>query len=190
MSQRTVTRRYATALYEEADAAGVLEAVDEDVLMLRRSIESNRPLVRVFESPVIPQDKKETIVRELLDDRVEDLTVRFLRLLIRKDRETLTKEILDQYQSLRDEQRGIVDAEATVARPLADEDRATLVETLEKKTGKEVRLRVNEDPDLIGGLVVRIGDRVFDASVRSQLNALHSRLRDTTLTADALDEAV
>jgi len=189
MSQRTVTRRYAAALYEEADATGTLEAIDEDVLMLRRSLASNRPLSRVFESPVIPQEKKDAVLRELLDDRVEGLTLRFLRLLVQKDRETLTKDILDQYQSLRDEQRGIVDAEATVARPLADEDREALVETLEEKTGKEVRLHVTEDPDLIGGLVVRIGDRVFDASVRSQLTALRDRLRDTTLSADAAGPA-
>jgi F-type H+-transporting ATPase subunit delta len=189
MSQRTVTRRYAAALYEEADATGVLEAVDEDVLMLRRSMESNRPLSRVFESPVIPPEKKEAVLQELLDDRVETLTLQFLRLLIRKDRETLTKVILDRYQSLRDEQRGIVDAEATVARPLTDEDRAALVETLEEKMDKEVRLTVKENPDLIGGLVVRVGDRVFDASVRSQLTALRDRLRDTTLSADAAGSA-
>ena len=187
MSQRTVTRRYAAALYEEADATGVLQAVDEDVLMLRESLDANRPLARVFESPVIPEDKKDTIVRELLETRVEPLTVRFLRLLIRKDRETLTKEILDQYQSLRDEQRGIVDAEVTVARPLADEDRAALVKALEEKTGNDIRLHLREDPDLIGGIVIRIGDRVFDASVRSQLSSLHDRLRDATLSDDALD---
>lgn len=188
MSQRTVTRRYAAALYEEADATGVLGAVDEDVRMLRESLDSNRPLARVFESPVIPQDKKETILHELLADRVEDLTMRFLHLLIRKDRETLTKTILDQYQVLRDEQRGIVDADVTVARPLTDEERAPLVKALEEKTGKEIRLHVHVEPDLIGGLVIRIGDRVFDASVRSQLSALHDRLRDATLSTDALDE--
>jgi F-type H+-transporting ATPase subunit delta len=188
MSQRTVTRRYAAALYEEANANGVLEAVDEDVLMLLESLDANRPLARVFESPVIPQDKKDSIVRELLNDRVEDLTVRFLRLLIQKDRETMTEEILDQYRSLRDEQRGIVDAEVTVARSLTDEDQSALVEALEEKTGKKIRLHLHEDPGLIGGLVVRIGDRVFDASVRSQLGALHDRLRDATLSEDALDE--
>ncbi|PSQ72268.1 MAG: ATP synthase F1 subunit delta [Bacteroidetes bacterium QH_2_64_26] len=117
MSQRTVTRRYATALYEEADQAGVLKAVDEDVLMLRRSLESNRELSRFFESPVIPQEKKDTIIQELLGNRIEGLTMRFLRLLVQKDRETLTKAILDEYQSLRDEHRGIVDAEVTVAQP-------------------------------------------------------------------------
>ncbi|WP_208427119.1 MULTISPECIES: ATP synthase F1 subunit delta [Salinibacter] len=188
MSQRTVTRRYAAALYEEANANGVLEAVDEDIRMLLESLDSNRPLVRVFESPVIPQDKKDSIVRELLGDRVEGLTVRFLRLLIRKDRETMTEAILDQYQTLRDEQRGIVDAEVTVARPLADETRTALVRSLEEKTGKEIRLHLHEDADLIGGLVVRIGDRVFDASVRSQLGALHDRLREATLSENALDD--
>ena len=184
MSQRTVTRRYATALYEEADAAGGLAAVDDDVLMLRNNIESNRELSRFFESPVIPQEKKESILQELLEERVEALTLQFLRLLVQKDRETLTKAILDQYQSLRDEQRGIVDAEVTVAQPLNDEDRNALVEALEEKTGKDVRLHLEENPDLIGGLVIRIGDRVFDGSVRSQLNALRDQLQNATLSLE------
>ena len=184
MSQRTVTRRYATALYEEADAAGGLAAVDDDVLMLRNNIESNRELSRFFESPVIPQEKKESILQELLEERVETLTLQFLRLLVQKDREILTKAILDQYQSLRDEQRGIVDAEVTVAQPLNDEDRTALVEALEEKTGKDVRLHLEENPDLIGGLVIRIGDRVFDGSVRSQLNALRDQLQNATLSLE------
>jgi F-type H+-transporting ATPase subunit delta len=184
MSQRTVARRYANALYEEASDAGVLEEVDEDVLMLRESLESNGELSRFFESPVIPQEKKDAVVQSLLGDRVEDLLVRFLRLLIRKDRETMTKPILDQYQSLRDEQQGIVDAHVTVAQALSEEDRDSVVEALEEKTGKTIRLHVEEDPDLIGGLVIQIGDRVFDGSVRNQLSALHDRLRESALSVD------
>ena len=189
MSQRTVARRYATALYQEADDTGVLEDVDEDVLMLRESLESNDELVRFFESPVIPQEKKDTILQELLADRVGELTLRFLRLLVHKDRETMTKPILDQYQSLRDEQRGIVDATVRVARPLADDDRETIVEVLENETGKSIRLQVEEDPDLIGGLVIRIGDRVFDGSVRNQLSNLHDRLRESALSQDVNGQA-
>jgi F-type H+-transporting ATPase subunit delta len=183
MSQRTVARRYATALYEEADATGVLEDVDDDVHMLRESLESNDELARFFKSPVIPQGKKETIIQELLADRTVGLTVRFLRLLVHKDRETMTKAILDQYQALRDEQRGIMDATVQVARPLSDDDRETIVEVLEEKTGQSVRLHVEEDADLIGGLVIRIGDRVFDGSVRNQLANLHHRLRESALAA-------
>lgn len=166
----------------------MLEPVDDDVLMLRETLNSNGELARFFKSPVISQEKKDTVVRELLSDRVEDLTLRFLRLLIQKDRETLTKPILDEYQSLRDEQRGIVDADVTVARSLADEDREALTEALEEKTGKTVRLHVEEDADLIGGLIIRLGDHVFDASVRNKLTNLHDRLRESSLALDtALD---
>ncbi len=181
MSQSTVARRYATALYQEADDTGVLEDVDEDVLMLRESLESNGELSRFFESPVIPKEKKDAIIQSLLDDRVDELLVRFLRLLVRKDRETMAKPILDQYQALRDEQRGIVDAHVTVARPLSDEDEENLVDVLEEQTGKSVRLHLEEEPDLLGGLVIQIGDHVFDGSVRNKLSALHDRLRKSAL---------
>lgn len=184
MSERTIARRYATALHDQADETGTLEAVDDDVLMLRRSLESNRELSRFFESPVIPQEKKEDVIQTLLDGRVESLLVQFLRLLVQKDRETMTKAILDQYQTLRDEQRGIVDATVQVARPLTDENRDALVSALEEQTGQSVRLHLEEEPDLIGGLVVQIGDYVFDGSVRNQLTSLRGRLRDAALSGE------
>ena len=184
MSQSTVARRYATALYEEADDTGVLEDVDDDVLMLRESLESTDQLLRFFKSPIISKEKKESVIQSLLGDRVEALLVRFLRLLVHKDRETMTKEVLDAYQSLRDEQRGIVNAHVTVAHPIPEEDREALVDTLEKQTGKSVRLHLTENPDLVGGVVIRIGDHVFDGSVRNKLSNLHDRLHESTLDVD------
>lgn len=184
MSQRTVSRRYANALYEEADAEGLVEAVDDDVQMLRDTLETTDELARFFESPVISQEKKDAVIRELLADRVEDLTLRFLRLLVRKDRETMTKAMLDEYRALRDEQQGIVDAEVTVARSLTEDDREAITKALEDKTGKSIRLHVTEDADLIGGLIIRIGDHVFDGSVRNQLTNLHDRLRESALALD------
>lgn len=182
MSQRTVARRYASALYQEAQEAGEVEAVDEDVRTLLESLGSTHPLARFFESPVIPQEKKDAVVQSLLADRVNDLTLRFLRLLIRKDRETMTKAILEQYQTIRDEEQGIVDVHVTVARPLADKDRGVVTEALEERTGKTVRLHVDEDSDLIGGLIIQIGDYVFDASLRNKLSNLHDRLRESSLS--------
>lgn len=182
MSQRTVARRYASALYQEAQEAGDVEAVDEDVRILLESLGPTDPLSRFFESPVIPQEKKDAVVQTLLADRVEDLTLRFLRLLIRKDRESLTKAILNQYQTIRDEERGIVDAYVTVARPLDEDDRGVVTEALEKHTGKTVRLHVDEDSDLIGGLIIQVGDYVFDASLRNKLSNLHDRLRESPLS--------
>jgi F-type H+-transporting ATPase subunit delta len=184
MSQSTVARRYATALYEEAADTGVLEAVDDDVRMLRESLSSNDELSRFFKSPVIPAKKKDAVLQSLLGDRVEALLLRFLRLLVQKDRETMTTTILDAYRSLRDEQRGIVDAHVTAARPLSDDEKDAVVEALEAQTGQTIRLHTAEDADLIGGIVVRIGDYVFDASVRNKLSALHDRLRESALSLD------
>lgn len=180
MSQRTVSRRYATALCEEADRAGILDAVDEDVEMLRRSLETNDELSRFFKSPVIPAEKKRDVIDALLNDRLERLTLQFLHLLVEKDRETHTASILDAYHDLRDEQRGIVDALARVAHPLSDDDREALVDALETHTGATIRLHVEEEPDLIGGIVIRIGDHVFDGSLRNRLSALRDRLQQST----------
>jgi len=184
MSQRTVARRYATALYEEASATGVLNDVDADVAMLRDNLADNRELSRFFESPVIPPEKKEAILKTLLGERVSaDLTLQFLRFLVDKDRETVTAAILDAYRALRDEQEGIVDVEARVAHPLSDADRAALKDALETKTGNTVRLHVKEVPDLIGGMIIQIGDRVYDGSVRNQLSTLRDRLHASASAA-------
>ncbi|PSQ97034.1 MAG: F0F1 ATP synthase subunit delta [Bacteroidetes bacterium SW_9_63_38] len=184
MSQSTVARRYATALYEEADDTGVLEDVDDDVLMLRESLGSTGELSRFFRSPVISKEKKEAVIQRLLGDRVGELIVRFLRLLVHKDRETMTKEVLDAYQSLRDEQQGVVNAHVTVAHPIPEEDREALIDTLETQTGKSVRLHLQENPELVGGVVIRIGDHVYDGSVRNKLSNLHDRLQQSALEGD------
>lgn len=175
MSDLTVSRRYARALYEEAERQGRTEAVDEDVDMLRQSLEQTHEFARLVESPVIPQNKKKDVFRALLDERVDPLTLRFLLLLVEKDRETLLSSLLNTYQDLRDEQRGIVEVQARVPAPLNDDERARLTDRLEAMTGKKIRLQVEERPDLIGGLVIRIGDRVYDGSVRQKLD----NLRDT-----------
>jgi F-type H+-transporting ATPase subunit delta len=179
MSQRTIARRYANALYDEAADTGVLSDVDSDVSMLRDSLSNNDELSRFFENPVIPPEKKKSILDTLLDDRVCALTLQFLRFLIAKDRETLTSVVLDAYQNLRDEHKGVIDVEARVAQPLSDDDRDALKETLEEKTGKTVRLHEKHVPDLIGGIIIQIGDHVYDGSVRNKLSSLRSRLHQT-----------
>ena len=177
-----VARRYASALYQEADHNGVVDDVDADVELLRTSLDDNRELSRFFESPVIPNDKKEAVIQSLLSDKVAPLTLNFLRLLVRKDREKVVATVLDQYHDLRDEQRGIIDVHARAAQPLSEADREALTDTLETKTGKSVRLHVREEPDLIGGIIIRIGDHVFDGSVRNKLASLRERMHETRLS--------
>lgn len=184
MSELTVSRRYAHALYEEAERQGHTGAVDDDVDLLRKSLAETSEFARFVESPAIPGDKKQDVFRALLEERVEPLTLRFVQLLVEKDRETLLPSVLDMYQNLRDEQRGIVEVQARTPAPLSEAERTELTERLEAMTGKTVRLRVKEQPDLIGGLVIRIGDRVYDGSVRQKLDNLRETWTDAAYAAN------
>jgi len=171
-----VARRYARALYEEGERQSKTAAVDEDVAAIQSIMESSRELASFFRSPVIPAGKKESIVKELFGKRVDPVTLSFLNLLIRKEREDVLFEILRAYSLMRDEQRGIVEVHARTAMPMPDEERVRLVRALEDLTEREVRLHLHEEADLIGGIVIRIGDVVYDASVRRQLDRLRERM--------------
>lgn len=187
MSQRTVARRYARALYEEADRLGVVDSIDEDMSLLRETLDASDELARFFRSPVIPDSKKLGVVQALFEEKTHELTTKFLGLLIRKDRENLVSSVVDQYQALRDEQRGIVEATVRTAHVLDETETAALEDALESTTGKRVRLNIQQDAGLIGGVVVRIGDRVFDGSVRNKLDTLRERFRSSR-AADAPSE--
>ncbi len=176
MKNLTVARRYAQALSEEAAQAQRLDAVDADIALIDAALDASRELVRFFESPVIPREKKEAVVQALFGERVQPTTLRFLRLLIEKKREVLFPEVVRAYGALRDAQRGIVEARAKVAFPLNEAEQAHLTAALERMTGARIRLHVEQDPALVGGLVVRIGDTVYDGSVRHQLASLRERM--------------
>jgi len=172
MSELTVLRRYANALIEEAARQDCTQAVDDDVDMLQATLRETREFARLVESPAIPQGKKRNAFEALLKDRVHPLTLRFVELLVEKDREMLLPDVLDTYRTLRDEQDGIVEVQVRVPAPLDDAERDKLIQRLKAMTGKDIRLDVTEQPDLIGGMVFRIGDRVYDGSVRQKLDNL------------------
>ncbi len=171
-----VARRYAQALAEEAERQDRVEAVDADAALIRESLEASPELENFFESPILSAEQKKEVVRALFEERLSTLTYRFLQLLVEKERETLLREVLEAYRALRDRQRGIVEVQARTAGPLDDAGRTRLAEGAGRRTGHEVRLRTQQDPALIGGVVLRIGDTVYDGSVRNQLAALRERM--------------
>ena len=183
MSQRTIARRYATALYEEAESLDIVDTVDDDIELLRASLSDSDELHRFFRNPVISDEKKQNVVNALFGERTHDLTQRFLGLLIKKDREGMVSAIANQYHDLRNEQRGIVEVTVKAAHDLDDESQTALKNALENATGKRVVLQLEHDESLIGGVVVRVGDRVFDGSVRNKLDSLRERFRSSRVEA-------
>ncbi|MBL7979659.1 MAG: ATP synthase F1 subunit delta [Bacteroidetes Order II. Incertae sedis bacterium] len=175
MSQN-IARRYAQALFADANAQQKVTAVDADVSLLLQTLNTSRPLTLFFLSPVVNREKKEAVIRKLLGDRVSVGFQNFLLLLVEKGREAMIHEVCDAYQQLRNIQQNIQVAETRVAVPLSNDEQAALKQELEKLTGMHIQLHVSTDESLIGGAVVRIGDIVYDGSVKTQLNALRDRL--------------
>jgi len=175
MSDSMVARRYALALYEEAESAGRAEAVTAGVEAVRESLAGSRELERLFASPAVPAERKEAVLERLFEGRVDPLLVRLMRMLVRKGREAELPSVVRAYAALRDERLGLTEAHVRTALPLDPGDAAALTAALERTTGRKVRLRIEVEPELLGGLVVRVGDTVYDGSARHQLEQLRAQ---------------
>jgi len=176
MSDITIARRYAQALDEQAAQADVMERVDEDIALISDGLTNSRELENFFESPIISREKKSNVIKSLFGESVDPLTMKFLYLLVEKRREVIFSSIATSYRELRDEQSGITSVSVRVAHSLSDEDRETLLGSLEQLTEKKVRLSMSVDESIVGGMVVRVGDTVYDGSVVNQLAKLRERL--------------
>jgi F-type H+-transporting ATPase subunit delta len=167
-----VARRYAGALYDEAEHQRQLEEVDADFALISGTLDGSPELVRLFESPIVSRERKLRVLEALFGERLQPITHRFLRLLIENQRETIFPAIVRAYRMIRDEKLGIVEAAARVAFLLERDDETRLTRALERLIGKQIRLSVTLDHSLIGGVVVRVGDTVYDGSIRHQLSSL------------------
>lgn len=176
MSDLAVCRRYAKALLEEAESADVVGRVDDDVSMTRTALQESRELHLFFSSPVISIGRKDAVIRALFEEKVSDLFLRFLLLLNEKGRGHLVAEVLGEYKAHRNRQLGIVEAHARTAMTLSDDEADALREKLAEQTGADIHLEVQEDATLLGGVVVRVGDTVYDGSLRRKLAALKTQL--------------
>ena len=171
-----IARRYASALYEEARQQSRSKPVDRDIETIDEALKASRELVGFFKSPIISRDKKKAVIDSLFGNRVDELTLQFLKLLVDKQREDIVPEVIEAYRILRDEHLGIMAATARVAQPLSGGEEKELVDTLGKMTGKSIRLSVELDPGLLGGAVVRVGDTVYDGSIRNHLELLREQM--------------
>lgn len=171
-----IARRYAQALHAQAAEQNAVARVDDDVALLRETLQGSPDLAQALTSPVVPRAAKERIVDSLFGERLSATAVGFLRFLIEKGREENLVGIADAYQTLRDTQEGVVEARVKTALPMPDAEQKALRKALEARTGKTVRLLVSVAPDLIGGLVIRLGDTVYDGSVRNKLAELREKM--------------
>ena len=173
-----ISRRYSTALYEEAKQKGELDKVSGDVDGVIDVITSSRDLELFFKSPIIDQKKKEAIVKEIFEGKVAKLTMNFMLLLIQRHRDAHILEILHDYQQLKNEKDGIVSVDVTSAVELTDDEKKQMKEKIDSYTKLNSKLSFKVDPNLIGGFIVKIKDVILDASIRRQLEILRKRFKE------------
>jgi len=177
MSEITIARRYAQALNEQAAQSGTLDQVDADIELIRTSLADSRELRAFFDSPIISREKKADVVKALFGERIQTVTMNFMALLVEKRREGVFPAVVSSYRELRDDQLGTTAVSVRTAYELSEEDQVALVNELKSLTGKQVRLETKVDASIMGGIVIRIGDTVYDGSITNQLATLRERLQ-------------
>jgi F-type H+-transporting ATPase subunit delta len=174
---QTVARRYAAALADVAIERREEREVQNELEQWSSMIEANPQLKQVLANPTVAYDQKRTVLEELISrTRVRETTASFLRVLLKNQRLSQLREVVARFGHVLDERGGVVAANVTTARPIPEELKNTLHETLAAATGRKVRLSFTTDETIIGGMVARIGSTIYDGSVQSHLERLSEGL--------------
>jgi F-type H+-transporting ATPase subunit delta len=170
-------RRYARALLELATAEGKADAIATQLAELEKTWSDNRELRDVFENPAFGAEVRKNVLLSLGDKAsLDSLVVRTLRLLSDRRRMRHLPEVIEAYRELAEDRAGRVRAEVITATAMPPNYFAELTKTLEQVTGKKVIVMTREDPSLIGGVVTKVGDTVFDGSLKTRLEELRDEL--------------
>jgi F-type H+-transporting ATPase subunit delta len=174
---RNIARRYAKAFFKVAAAGKMYRECYEELAVFSDIVKENENLRGFLTNPVFSLADKKTVVAALIQNRdISHLSANFLKLLVDKRRITILSDILDCFQEIMDAEMGMVRATVKTAFPLSKELSETLRAGLEKITKGKVEMTIFEDTELLGGIVVRIGNTYYDGSVRAQLNDIQNLL--------------
>jgi F-type H+-transporting ATPase subunit delta len=175
-----VAGRYASALYELASEKNATEEVAAALAAFQGLVAESPDLKRLVKSPVFTAQEQVNALDALLSRAgISGIAGNFIRLVASKRRLFVLPEIIAAYQSLHDAAKGLVRADVTVAAPLRPDHEASLRQALAGVTGgKSISLNVRTDPSVIGGIIVKLGSRMVDASVRTKLNSIRTRMKE------------
>ena len=174
-----IAARYATAIFELAKDGGALAALETDVDVLKGTLGDSAEFRDMIYSPVYSRDEQGKAVTAVAEKAgMSDILKNALGLMASKRRLFVLPQLAQELSRLIAEEKGEVEAEVVSAQPLTDEQQNRLAETIKARVGKDIKLNTAVDEDLIGGLVVRVGSRMIDTSIRSRLAALQNTMKE------------
>lgn len=169
--------RYAKALMQLAEESKSLDTVVADVKMIHNLVEGSADLRMLLSSPLIKSDKKQSILTSLLTGKVSDLTLKFIQLVVEQNRESSLGVIAEEFIGIYNENNNIAKVSLITATALDTNSRDLILKTIKEKYNfSEIQLEESVDADLLGGMVMRIGDKQMDASIRGQLRKIENEL--------------
>jgi F-type H+-transporting ATPase subunit delta len=171
--------RYASALFELALEEKALDAVKTDLEKFDALMADSPELERLVRSPVFSADDKLKALSAILDKAgIKGIATNFLRVITTNRRLFAVRDVIRGFRALVAKHKGEVSADVTVAEQLSDKNLAALKSALNSVTGKDVDLNVKVDPAIIGGLVVKLGSRMIDTSLRTKLNSIKYAMKE------------
>jgi len=175
----SVAGRYASALFELAQEQSELPAVERDLVNLQGLMDESDDLRRLVRSPVFSADDQSKALAAVLGKMgVSGLSLNFVKLLARNRRLFALSDMIKAFRSMAARSRGEINADVTSAVTLSDEQLQALKDTLKASIGKDVQVIAKVDPSLLGGLIVKVGSRMIDSSLRTKLATLKMRMKE------------
>lgn len=170
--------RYAKATLNLAKEKGLVEEINNDMLLIDKTISDNDDLMNMLKSPIIKSAVKKTVLTELFGDKINSISHGVINLLIENNRLQLLPLVATEYTIIYDFLQGVEVAQVTSAVPLTKGIETRILNRVKEMSGKDVTLNNIIDPSIIGGFILRVGDKQFDSSVSGQLKQLLTNFED------------
>lgn len=171
-----LAKKYANALFDTAKEADLTDKVYDELVFVVETIKSNEELSSFLNSPLIKIEDKKDVISKLFSVHVGNICIDFLFVLVSAGRFFVLDEILNQFSEIYNEEKNIVKPIITSAVELDDEQKNNLLSKLENKLNKKVIPKYAVDSEIIGGLIVEIGDKTIDCSLKSKFNNMQKQL--------------
>ena len=173
---KLVVKRYATALFDLAASEGAMAKYEEEVKVIVKALHDEPDFMAVLQDHKVTRENKINIVENVFTDKVSSPVVGLLVLLVNKGRQSEILNVLEAFLDMVKAESGIIKAVVTSAIPLKEEQLKALQEKLEASTKSKIELETIVDSSIIAGLIVRVGDKVVDASYKGELQTLKKQL--------------
>jgi F-type H+-transporting ATPase subunit delta len=176
MVNRTLARRYATAVYSLAVERDAVESIGADLARIAEALQNDATAQQFFLAPIIDRYQKERTLTAVFEGRVHEVALHTFLLLVRKHREALLGALIEEYRVLELAGRGVEPLTITSARPLSEREIEETKNRIARIYGRAFEARVVVDPALVGGMRIAMGDRVIDGTVAGRLEELAREL--------------